>query len=210
MRKILFLLLAGVVSLSLAACNDTSAPKIGVLDMNVLLRDSVPGKAGLKYIEGQQASLQGRMEEIQGRLEKNPKDEAAQRELQKLFMEAQQQVQGDGQAVVGVMLEAFQKAADKFRKDHGYLAIVRVEALDSYDPQLDVTSAMMQEVNKLNLDFKSLLAAQRNSPMVMELMENGEAAGAEKAENPDQAEQPSKAEPKKEPEQKKPDDKQKK
>lgn len=185
MRRFLILLLGGVFCFMLSACNDAGAPKIGVMDMNKLLRDSAPGKAGIQYIEQQQAGLQKRMEEIQDRLEKNPKDEAAQQELQKLFITAQQQVQGDGQAVVGALLEAIQKVADQFRKQHGYLAIVRVEALDSYDPSLDITDDMMKEVDKLNLDFKSILAAQSSGPMVMELQDNESASEQEAAKTAD-------------------------
>lgn len=162
MKNFLLLILIGALALPLTACNENaSAPKIAVMDVNRLLRDSVPGKDGIRFIIEEQGRLQGRVEELQKKLEKNPQDTAAQRDLQKLFIEAQQQAQGDGQAVVDALLDDIDKLADAYRRQHGYSMILRVEALDSFDPGLDVTDAMMKEVDKIKLDFKTLLGANR-------------------------------------------------
>ncbi len=154
MRK--FLVVALALALMLVACNDGQTPKMGVVDMNRLMRDSVPGKAGLKFIESQQKELQSALDAIQDRLEKNPNDENAVQELQKLYSASQQKIQAEGQAVVTKLFDSIQGALDSYRKNNGYLMLVRLEALDSFDPSLDVTNAVMAEVDKLKIEFAPL------------------------------------------------------
>lgn len=151
---ILMLALCGL----LAACNDMggSSPKMAVVDLNRLMRESEPGKAGLKFIETQQTELQSKLDEIQDRLEKNPSDEKAVQELQRVYATSQQRIQAEGQNVVGQLFDAIQKTLNAYREKNGYAMLIRTEALDSYDPGLDVTGAVMVEVNKLQLDFKPL------------------------------------------------------
>ena len=152
MRKLLGTALA--LAFMLVACNDGQAPKIGVVDMNRLMRDSVPGKAGLKFIESQQTELQAALDKIQDRLEKNPGDENAVQELQKVYAASQQKIQAEGQGVVTKLFDAIQAAMDSYRRQNGYQILIRQEALDSYAPELDVTNAIMAEVDKLKLDFR--------------------------------------------------------
>lgn len=148
--------LSMVISLTflLAACNDGQGGKLGVVDMNRLMRDSAPGKAGLKFIESQQTELQGRLDALQDKLEKNPSDDAAMQELQKVYAAAQQKIQAEGQQVVTQLFDAIQKTLDSYRSQNGYAVLIRAEALDSYDPALDITGAVMAEVDKLRIDFK--------------------------------------------------------
>lgn len=142
------------LSIMLVACNEGQAPKIGVVDLNRLMRDSVLGKAGLKFIESQQTELQAQLDAIQDRLEKNPADEAAMQELQKVYSASQQRMQAEGQNVVGLLFDSIQKELNTYREKNGYLLLIRAEAVDSYDPSLDVTNAIMGEVDKLKLEFK--------------------------------------------------------
>lgn len=159
MRFILTFALIICMSGMLAACNDgQSGQRIGVVDLNRLMRDSAPGKAGLKFIEEQQSQLQARLDDIQDRLEKNPKDEKAAQELQRVYATSQQQIQAEGQNVVGMLFDSIQKALNSYRNKNGYAMLIRAEALDSYDPSLDVTNAVMEEVNKLQLEFRPLAA----------------------------------------------------
>lgn len=147
-------LLIAALGLALISCDGVSSgPKIGVVDMNRLMRESAPGKAGLKFIETHQTELQAKLDAIQDKLEKKPNDEAAVQDLQKVYAESQQKIQSEGQAVVTKLFDAIQKELDAYRKNNGYAMLVRLEALDSFDPSLDVTNAVMAEVDKLKLDF---------------------------------------------------------
>ena len=155
------LLLICALMLPLAACENPSAPapKIGIVDVNRLMRDCNMGKAGLKQIEDLQAKMQKQLDDIQTKLEKNPADEGAMRELQKVYATSQQQIQAEGENIVSQIMEAVQGAMDEFRQKNGYAILLRQEAADAFDPALDVTSAMLAEVNKIRIDFKPLPSA---------------------------------------------------
>lgn len=154
MRKIMGALAIAAMCFALLGCNEGGSPNIAVVDMNRLMRDSAPGKAGLKFIETQQTGLQAKLDAIQDRLEKNPQDESAMRELQQVYASSQQRIQAEGQNVVTMLFDAIQRVLNDYRKTNGYAMLIRAEALDSYDPALDVTNAVMAEVDKLKLDFK--------------------------------------------------------
>lgn len=156
MTKVTVLFTALAMCCLLTACNDTASnqPKIGVVDLNILMRDSAPGKAGIKFIEAQQAKFQKGLDAIQEKLEKNPEDQAAMQELQKVYASSQQQMQAEGQNVVGTLFDAIQGVLNSFREKNGYSLLIRAEALDSFDPGLNVTNAILAEVDKLKIDFK--------------------------------------------------------
>lgn len=185
MNKAATLLIALALCGLMTACNDTNAsqPKIGVVDLNRIMRDSVPGKEGIKFIEAQQATLQKELNAIQEKLEKNPEDQAAMQELQKVYATSQQQMQAEGQNVVGTLFDAIQAALDRFREKNGYALLIRAEALDSFDQSLDVTNAIMAEVDNLKVDFKSVPA--REEPAAPAASEKKDAAREEPAATPD-------------------------
>lgn len=174
--------LALALCLGIAGCDNHSSPKIGVVDLNRLMAESVPGKAGLQYIESQQKELQARLDAIQERIEKNPNDEAAMQELQTVYTASQQKIQTEGQAVVTRLLEAIQKTVDTFRKDNGYSMLIRKEALDAVDPDLDVTETLMAEINKLELNFAPAQGTVKQEPAQEKSGEAGPGAGKEEAE----------------------------
>lgn len=163
MRKFMGICLAVALCGLMTACNEanTTVPagqfKVGVVDLNRLMRDSVPGKAGIKFIEAQQTKLQAELDAIQDNLEKNPTDEAAMQRLQKVYAASQQQIQSAGQNVVGALFDSISGVLNGYREKNGYAMLIRSEALDSFDPKLDVTNAILAEVDKLNIDFKAIL-----------------------------------------------------
>lgn len=161
MKKLLSLCLALALCGLLVACNESGSQggfKVGVVDLNKLMRDSAPGKAGIKFIEAQQTKLQNELDAIQDNLEKNPTDEEAMQRLQKVYATSQQQIQAAGQNVVGALFDGIQEVLNSYREKNGYAMLIRAEALDSFDPALDVTNAVLAEVDKLKIDFKALQA----------------------------------------------------
>lgn len=135
---------------------DDAAPKIGVVDIARLMRDSVPGKEGVKFIESQQAAMQKKLDEIQAKLEKDPKNEELMRELQRVYASAQQKIQAEGQNVANLIFDAVQRVINKYRQDNGYLILAGSDAVASYDPAIDVTKAVLAEVDKEKIEFKPL------------------------------------------------------
>ncbi len=162
MRIRFFMPLFFVLSFMLLACQQTenvAQPKLAVVDMARIMRDSEPGKAGVKFLEGLQAEMQGKLNEIQGRLEKDPKDEAAQKELQSVYIASQQRMQAEQQNVVNLLYDAVQRTVNAYREQKGYDVILNTEGAASFNPKVDVTTALIAEVNKQKLDFKPVAAA---------------------------------------------------
>ena len=149
-----------VLSFMLLACQQTETkdaqPKLAVVDMARIMRDSEPGKAGVKFLEGLQAGMQDKLNAIQARLEKDPKDEAAQKELQGVYMTAQQRMQAEQQNVVNLLYDTIQRVLNAYREQQGYDIILSAEVAAAFNPKADVTAAVIAEVNKQKIDFKPL------------------------------------------------------
>lgn len=147
-----FALCAGC--LLLGACDDGSSVRIGVIDMNILMKESIPGKAAQKFIEEREKELQANFDSIQEKLEKDPNNEKVLQELQMVYATSQQRIQGIGQSVVATLFDGIQSSLQTFREKNNYAILLRAEALEAYEPGLDVTRQALSEVNKLNLEFK--------------------------------------------------------
>ncbi|MDE5831864.1 MAG: OmpH family outer membrane protein [Desulfovibrio sp.] len=130
--------------------------KWAIVDIVKLMKESAPGKAGVKFIEARQAEMQKELDAFMAKLDKNPDDAQLREELQKVYASSNQRIQAEGQNVANLLLDAVKAAMDKYRVDNGYSMLIGVEALASYDPAKDVTDAILLEVNKSKLEFKPL------------------------------------------------------
>ncbi|MDR2745070.1 MAG: OmpH family outer membrane protein [Desulfovibrio sp.] len=133
-----------------------SAPKLAVVDMQRLMRDSEPARAGVKFLETMHAGMQEKIQAIEARLEKNPQDEEAQKELQTVYMTSQQRMQTEQQNVVTLLYDAIQRVMNTYREQNGYELILNAEVAAAFSPALDVTTAVIAEVNKQKIEFKPL------------------------------------------------------
>lgn len=158
MRVAFPLLLAA--SLALAACQQQeSAPqgiKIAVADVARLMRDSVPGKEGIKFLESRQLEVQKELDNIQARLEKNPEDAEAMKDLQRVYASSQQRIQAEGQNVAALLFDTLQRILDNYLEKNGYDVILSQDTLASYSKKIDITNAIMAELDKQKIDFKPL------------------------------------------------------
>ena len=159
MTKYLFIFLLAV-SLGVAAFSNRglaqeNGPQYGIVDLTRLMRDSDPGKAGIKFIEDEQSKMQKQLDTIQKNLEKNPTDQALMQQLQTTYSALQQKIQTDGQQVATQIYDTIIKVLDKYRADKGYKMIIGNEAVPSFDTALDITDAVMAEINKEKVEFKS-------------------------------------------------------
>lgn len=155
--KLLGIMLLGLC-LALPGCDSgtDNGPKAAVVDLGRLMRESAPGKDGMKFIEDRQKEMQAQLDVIQDRLEKNPQDEAAMRELQKVYAESQQRIQAEGQNVAAQILDVVQRELNNYRAQKGYAVILLTDSLASFDPKLDVTGAVLAEIDKQKVEFKPL------------------------------------------------------
>lgn len=178
--RVLFLPVV-LLSCLLVACqqSDTAVqPKFAVVDLARVMRDSEPGKAGVKFLEGLQADMQNRLNDIQKKLEANPKDEAAQKEMQSVYMSAQQRMQAEQQNVVNVLYDTIQRVMNAYRAEKGYAVILGSEAAVSFDSKVDVTNDVLEAVNRQKVEFK---------PMTPEADKKAEAAAPADAAGKDAA-----------------------
>ncbi|MDE7240442.1 OmpH family outer membrane protein, partial [Desulfovibrio sp.] len=114
--------------------SQVAQPKIAIVDMGRVMRDSEPGKEGVKFLESQQAGMQAQLDAIQDRLEKNPKVEAAMQELQRVYAASQQRMQAEQQNVVNLLFDSVQRVINSYRESQGYDIILGAEAVASSRP----------------------------------------------------------------------------
>lgn len=170
--------LALLLSFMLFACqqaDNNAQPKVAVVDMARVMRDSELGKAGVKFLESLQGDMQTKLNDIQQRLEANPKDLEAQKEMQAVYMSAQQRMQVEQQNVVNLLYDTIQRVINTYRTEKGYALIISTEAAAAYDSKSDVTNEVLELVNKQKLEFK---------PVSPEAPAAPEAAAAPKTEAP--------------------------
>lgn len=166
---ILPVILAGVILLNGCETGSKSenGVKIAVADVSRLMKDSVPGKAGIKFLESRQAIFQKELDEIQDRLEKNPADENAMKDLQRVYSASQQQIQAEGQNVATLLFDTLQRVLDNFREQKGYTLILSQDTVASFAKNVDITNEVMQVLDQEKIDFKPLPAAP--APVEIEL-----------------------------------------
>lgn len=134
--------------------SQVARPKLAIVDVARVMRDSEPGKEGVKFLESRQAVMQEQLDAIQDRLEKDPKDEAAMQELQQVYALSQQRMQAEQQNVVNLLFDSVQRVINSYREAQGYDMILGAEAVASSSPSADVTAAIIAEVNKQKIEFK--------------------------------------------------------
>ena len=169
--RIRFLVLSLLVlCLAVSGCQQTQEPavKVGVVDMNRLLRDSEPGKEASRFLEGMQKEIQQQIDDVQARLGKDPENEALQRELQAIYMGGQQRINAEQQNVVSQLLELTQRLVNNYRKANGLSVVLGTDVAVAYDPALDVTNALLDEMNKQKVNFVSVSNPQPEAPAAAE------------------------------------------
>lgn len=163
-----------------------SALRIGVADVARLMKESVPGKEGIQYLEGQQQKYQKELDVIQDRLEKDPTDEASMKELQQLYSVSQQRIQAEGQNVASLIFDTVQKVLDNYRSEKGLDVILSQDTIASFDPKIDITKDVMALLNQQKIEFKPLPEpAKAPLPEAKESSEKADnGSGAQKQEQP--------------------------
>lgn len=176
--RIILPLLMGLLVLTGCQQQESKASqtKIAIVDVARVMRDCDPGKEGVKFLESRQAEMQKQLDEIQGRLEKNPEDQKAMQDLQRVYGAAQQRMQAEQQNVVNVLFDSVQRVLNSYREAQGYDLILGADAVTSYKPSADITAAIITEVNKQKIEFKPVPeSALGNAPGAMPGAMPGEA-----------------------------------
>lgn len=160
MRSHYFLPLMLMACLLLPACQQADSkdvrPALAVVDMSRIMRDSEPGKAGVKFLEGIQSKMQEELNAVQDKLEKDPTDEKVQQELQQLYMKLQQRIQIEQQNVANKLYDMVQRVLNAYREQQGFAVMIAADVAASYSPSVDVTNAVIAEVNKQDISFTAV------------------------------------------------------
>lgn len=170
-----------VLCLAVSGCQQTQEPavKVGVVDMNRLLRDSEPGKEASRFLEGMQKEIQQQIDDVQARLGKDPENENLQRELQAIYMGGQQRINAEQQNVVSQLLDLTQRLVNNYRKANGLSVVLGTDVAVAYDPALDVTNALLDEMNKQKVNFVSVSNPQPEAPAAADAPAAQDAKAAE-------------------------------
>ena len=170
-----------VLCLAVSGCQQTQEPavKVGVVDMNRLLRDSEPGKEASRFLEGMQKEIQQQIDDVQARLGKDPENENLQRELQAIYLGGQQRINAEQQNVVSQLLDLTQRLVNNYRKANGLSVVLGTDVAVAYDPALDVTNALLDEMNKQKVNFVSVSNPQPEAPAAADAPAAQDAKAAE-------------------------------
>ena len=160
MRTLITLCAASLIALmTLTGCipSEPAAPKVAVVDTARVFRDSEPGKAGVKFLEGMQEGMQRELNSLQDQLQKKPEDAALQQKLQETYMSLQQRMGAEQQNVITLLNDAIQRAMDSYRARKQLDVILTNEAALSYSKAVDVTADIIAEFNTHKLTFTPVI-----------------------------------------------------
>lgn len=161
MNRFLLLPLLALCLLTGACLSDAQVKNdVAVVDIGRLIRDSEPGKAAQAFLEGIQKDFNDKLAAQQEKVQKNQEDKQAMQTLETMYVSMQQRMQTEEQNATNVLIEQILQTVKNFRQQKNYKVIVRTEALLDYDPACDVTSLVLDEVNKLKIDFKPVTGEQ--------------------------------------------------
>ena len=179
------------------------AERIAVVDVERVFRESAPGKAGEAHFEQAREILQKGMDELRALYqgsESSPEGEAALREGRAAL---ERQLAAERQAVRQVLTEALQRAITSWFDAAGgrrqsISAVAPASAFFIHSPAIDVTSAVILEMNKEQPVFHALptvtIRANQPPPVQPDTAQQPEAPAPQQAEvsapAPQQAEAP--------------------
>ncbi len=182
--RLISLLAAVAMVLSLAGCDDNKADKpfkIAVINSERVIAESVAGKAGSAHMNAVSGELQAQLVKLRAEYEADPKNKELEKKLQQGFVELQQRF-AEQQAFVNAKLnEAYQKALVSFREKHGIDIVLPAESVLSSGPRADMTAQLIAEFDKFEVSFAAPAQEQPPAGAAAPVQAAPEAQGAVKA-----------------------------
>lgn len=155
--------------LLVAGCDgQQNAKSVAIVNISQVFQESKAAKAGMKYLEDIGDEMQKEFLKLQQDMEKDPNNA----EKQKVFNESLTAFQGrlnaEQQQVLTKINDAFQEIIDAYREKHKIAVILRSDQVVSMDPAYDVTTEIVNEMNKLELTFTPIEPAEEKIPATPE------------------------------------------
>ena len=151
MRTALALLLILMAGLVLTGCGSSS--KIMVINSSRIYLESDAGKAGLAYLEQVEQEVKAKAEAAQRIAESMPNNEAMPMSLQQFFITCQETMNNAQQQAVNSVQELINSSIAKYRERSRTAIIMQSDTVVSMDPGVDVTDAVIGEMNKSPISF---------------------------------------------------------
>lgn len=162
-------LLTGVLLLVLglvpACVNKGNAETVGVVDTARILSESQPGKAGEAHLQKVQAVLQKGLDDLQKMYKGKEKTPQAQAAIRDGYVALERQMAAERQAVLQALGLVMDKAVKDWRaKNKSTLMVISKQMLLDADVIIDVTTDVMQEMDKQKAEFPALPTVQLTPP----------------------------------------------
>lgn len=138
--------------------------RIALLDVERIIAQSAPGKAGREHLSIIDRSFQKGMEDLHRSYQNAPEEEQ-----QRVFSNAEEtlvrQFSVEERGVSDALKKIIYEEAEKWRREHNIGAIFPAQlALVSSDKQLDCTDGILAAVDKRQITFAELPTLQINQP----------------------------------------------
>lgn len=139
------------------------AQPIAIVDTNVIFEKSDHGQKIIQYFETMQNDGIKQLEGLESKrksAEEKKDDKLLQNiesEMQATAYELQTKIQNQQEILFNSVSEKLMQTIDTYRKNHDIDLILQASDAASYDPKIDITSAIMQEFNKVAFDIQKEL-----------------------------------------------------
>ena len=142
--------------LMLTAClvlNGCVPPRISVVNASRIYQESDAGKAGIAHLEQVEKEVKGKAEAAQRLAEAMPDNSAMPMSLQQFFVACQEAMNNAQQEAVNSVQELINQSIALYRERNKVAIIMQSDAVLSSDPTVDVTDAVIAEMNKSSISF---------------------------------------------------------
>lgn len=163
MRRVMTIFLA--VLLMGVAAETAPATEIAVVDAERILAQSTPGKKGQEHLNEVQKVLQKGYNDLVALYRGRENSPEAQEIIRQGQAALEQQMAVERNAVLAVLQSELMAATEAWQKKNPKIqAVVSRQLLLGAVPKLDVTSAVMKEMNKRTPKFAALPTVTVNKP----------------------------------------------
>lgn len=149
MKKIFVILCTAALAFALTACKSESSNVVTVNAAQVF-QESESGKQAKEYLEQLATEMQNDLQKFQEEYDQAaPADKAdVQKKLQATVIDYQQKMRSEEQQILNNLTETYQSVLDEYRTANGVTVILRSEVIASAAPEADITSKIIEAMNK--------------------------------------------------------------
>ncbi|EPR36235.1 outer membrane chaperone Skp (OmpH) [Alkalidesulfovibrio alkalitolerans DSM 16529] len=150
--RTLAMLIVCLAAFGLAACTE-SAPRVGVVDAEIVLSECQAGKDGMDYLRSLSEELGEKLKKLDAELDEN----AAQDKLeayQQVLAQARMQLNTEQGRIMGLIQTGFDEAVEEYRAKNKLDVVLLREQTLAISPAVDGTKAVLAL-----LDAKKIVVA---------------------------------------------------